>query len=326
MSNVTRPEPDAIGRLEFDVDFPPGHAAAYLVPDEQPLLVDAGTLGSAGSEELAAGLAECGYEPADVGHVLLTHPHVDHVGQVAHLREVAEPTIHAPRPFEEYLRRDVEDLVAASRGNLREAGVDGTLIDSILPEFRKSEAIVRDVLPVSAVDHWLEPGESAAVGPLTVDPIHAPGHHEPHVCYATDLGSRRVMFSGDMLIEPFRAMTIHAGFDDGVEDGVEAFQTALSRLQAASIDCVFPGHGPVHEAYAATIDRSVTDLETRLSTCASALGPAGKTPLDVASDVSSADRDGAMLLPEVVGVLAALERQGRADSRVEDGVRYYEPA
>lgn len=314
-----------IHRLAFDVDFPPGHAAAYLVPAEEPLLVDAGTLGSAGEEALASGLAAAGYAPADVEHLLLTHPHVDHVGQVGFLRDVADPAIHAPTTFRPYLRRDADDIAAASRATLHEAGVDPEVADRIVPEFRKSESIIRDVLPVSAVDHWIEPGQRTTVGPLAVDPIHTPGHHEPHVCYAAELDAERVLFSGDVVIEPFRAMALHAGLDEGVEESIVAFRTALSRLADEDADRVFPGHGPVHDAYAATVERDVADLERRLSTCAEKLRPSGSTALHVAGNITAAERDVAQLVPEVIAALATLEREGRARSSLQDGVRYYEP-
>lgn len=326
MTDVNRLGAGEICRLEFDVEFPPGHAAAYLVPAAEPLLVDAGTLGSAGEDALAAGLGEYGYETADVTHVLVTHPHVDHVGQLAHLREVADPTIHAPTTFEPFLRRDVADVADASRATLREAGVDDDTIERLVPEFRKSEAIIRDVLPPSAIDHWIEPGEPTEVGPLgAVDPIHAPGHHQPHVCYATRLGEERVMFSGDMVIEPFRAATIHTGLDEGVADGIEAFRTALDRLAGESVDRVFPGHGPVHGDYQAAIDRSTSDLADRVEASASRIRPDGSTALHVAGNLSSDERDVARLIPEVIAALATLERAGRARSRLVDGVRYYEP-
>lgn len=325
MAHADRLDAGEIRRLEFDVDFPPGHAAAYLVPGDEPFLVDAGTLGSSGTDDLEAGLAEFGCEPAVIEHVLLTHPHVDHVGQMAHLREVADPTIHAATPVRSYLERDPVAMADASRATLRQAGVDEEIIAELVPEFEKSETIIRDVLPVDAVDHWIEPGEPATVGPLRVDPIHTPGHHEPHVCYATRLDGERALFSGDMLIEPFRAITIHAGLAEGVEEGLPAFRRALDRLADESVDRVFPGHGPIHERPAATIERSRADIDERLATCGEKLREGGSTALHVAANLSRDDRDIARLVPEVISALATLETQGRATSSIEDGVRYYEP-
>lgn len=56
--------------------------AAYLVDADEPILVDARMYSEDGLEEFRRGLDELGYEPADIEHILLTHSHTDHVGQI----------------------------------------------------------------------------------------------------------------------------------------------------------------------------------------------------------------------------------------------------
>lgn len=46
-----------VHRLEFSVDWPPWHAAAFLLEADDPVLVDAGVPGSTGEEEIREGLA-----------------------------------------------------------------------------------------------------------------------------------------------------------------------------------------------------------------------------------------------------------------------------
>jgi len=318
---------DEVHRLVFDVDFPPGHAAAYLVPGEAPVLVDAGTLGSAGEDDLREGLAAHGYAPADVAHVLVTHRHVDHLGQVGTLREVADPTIHAPTTFRAPLDRSLDALERTARSVLRDAGVvDEETVDRFVSEFVSSREIMREVLPASAVDDWIRPGESTTVGPMTVDPIHTPGHHETHVCYAADLADERVLFSGDVALEPFRALTIHAGLDDGIADGVDAYYEALDRLDALAVDRVFPGHGPVHADLGGTVAQAIDGLDRRLDGCEATLREGPATALDVTATIADGEQAIGRTLPEVVAALATLERRGRARSSVDDAVRVYEAA
>lgn len=114
-----------VRRVEFGMEWPPGHVAAYLLDAD---------------------------EPADIEHVLLTHPHVDHIGQVQ------------------------------------------TVIDEGDPE------------------------------------VYAPGHQADHLCYATGIGTERALLAGDMVIEPFRAVALHDGIDDGYRDAFAAFFAALDRL------------------------------------------------------------------------------------------------
>lgn len=313
-------------RIEFSVDFPPGHAAAYLLPGDEPILLDAGTLGSDGERDLEAGLAESGYTPGDVAHVVLTHLHTDHVGQVGRLREVGDPTLHVPSPVRTRLERDLETVQAAARENMRRAGIPPDRIDGAIRDFRRAQEIMRDILPPSAVDDWIEPGEPVRVAGREFEAIHAPGHDATHVCYATDLGDDRGCFSGDMVVEPFRSMVVHAGFDDGMADGIDAFYTALDRLATLTVDRLYPAHGPIHDDLAGTIERDRRTLDARVAECEAALRESGSHAVHVVASLTDEEEDFSRLLPEAVAALAHLERTGRARSWVDEEVRYYAPA
>jgi glyoxylase-like metal-dependent hydrolase (beta-lactamase superfamily II) len=322
---MSQPAAAEIRRLEFEVDFPPGHVAAYLVPGPEPVLFDAGDLGSDGEDDLRDGLAEHGYEPADVAHVVLTHLHVDHVGQVGTLLETGEPTLHVPTTVRDRLERDLATVRAATRENMRAAGVPADRIDETLEEFLRAQEIMRDIVSLPAVDNWIDPGDTTTVAGLELDPIHTPGHDVTHVCYRTTL-DEPVLFSGDMAIEPFRAIMVNAGFDEGVADAVTAYRTALDRLAGVDADRIYPGHGPSHDDLAGTIDRDRSTLEARVAECEAALRESGVHALDVATSLTGEDGGFARLLPETVAALAHLERTGRARSWTDDGVRYYAPA
>lgn len=320
------PTPSDVCRLEFAVDFPPGHAAAYLVQGEEPVLFDAGTLGSDGERDLEAGLAECGYEPADVAHVVLTHFHVDHVGQVGTLREAGDPTLHAPSTFRLRLDRDLDDVRAAARRNMRLAGIPEDRIEDAIEDFLHGQEIMRDIVTPSAIDHWIDPGESTSVGSLALDPVHTPGHDATHVCYGTTLGDERSLFSGDMLVDPFRAIVVHDGFDDGMTDGIDAYYEGLDRLSSTAADRIYPGHGPVHTDCDGTLGRDRATLDARVAECEAALRDSGSHAVHVAASLTDDESGFSRLLPETVAALGHLERTDRARSWTEDDVRYYAPA
>ena len=65
--------------LDLDFQYTARTIAAYLViGDGGPVLVETGPMSTLPA--LRAGLAECGYLPSDVRHVLVTHIHLDHAG------------------------------------------------------------------------------------------------------------------------------------------------------------------------------------------------------------------------------------------------------
>ncbi|ELY49339.1 MBL fold metallo-hydrolase [Natronolimnohabitans innermongolicus] len=336
MSQTNQPDADsdcsavddarpAVHRLEVSVDWPPGHAAAYLLAGAEPILVDAGMPGERGREELLAALEGHGYAPDDIDHLLLTHSHTDHVGQTGMLLEAGDPTVYAPKRIRARFERDLETVEAATRRNLVEAGVGDRYLDDAVERLLEAHESNRDPLPLEGVDRWIDGDDRVEIGGREVEPIYTPGHHVAHHCYGTTLGDERVLFAGDMAIDPFRSAAINVNFDDGVREGVDAYLDGLERLHGYSFDRVYPGHGPVHTNYAETVERSITDLEDRIEGCFEALeareGPATATA--IGDDVTDSFSERARVLPEIVSALARLEREGRVESWLEEGVRYY---
>ena len=314
-----------VHRLEFTVEWPPGHAAAYLLEDDETVLVDAGTPGDEARTEFTDGLAVSHHGFDEIDHVLLTHAHRDHVGQLRTLLERGSPTMYAPRQIADRYRRDLETVTTATRANLVEAGVDEDVIDTATERLVGFHRTVRDLIPLDAVDVWIDHGESVDVGPLEVEPIHAPGHHFSQYCYRTEIDGERTLFSGDVAMKPFRAPALLVNFDDGVRESVSTFLETLRRLESYEIDRVYPGHGPTHTTYNDVITRSIADLESRLETIRESLSPDGTTAFEVAYERTGRKHDIERLLVETVGMLSHLETQGRVESTLEDDVRYYSP-
>lgn len=314
----------SVRRIEFPVEWPPGHVAAYLLDAGEVILVDAGMPGEAATFRDA--LAEHGYGPGDVDHLVITHPHVDHVGQVPTVLHAGDPTVYAPAGVRERFGRDPDALARRVRANAREAGLDDDGIEDAVEMAVGSLERDRGLLPPDAVDVWIEGGDRPTVGPLTVEAVHAPGHQADHLCFAADLGGERALLSGDMAVEPFRSVALHDGMDDGHREAFGAFYRALDRLAALDPDRVYPGHGPVHGAYRETLTRDRESLDRRLETVAAAVEDGPRTAAGLSAVLAGEDGRGVQyVLPEAAGALARLDDGGRVASELEDGVRRYSP-
>lgn len=330
MSQCERAVP--IHRIEFDVNWPPGHVASYLVDHDAPVLIDAGMPGSGSEELLCETLAEHGYELGDIEHLVLTHPHVDHIGQVTTIVEAAAPTVYAPSGVRERFSRDLAALEETVRENATKSGFAGEQRDQFVYRAVESLRRNRELLPVEAVDVWMEGGETVAIGDTPVDVLHTPGHQADHCCYLVDC-DERVLVSGDMAIEPFRPVVLHAGLDRGVEHAIDGFYTALDRLASldTEIDWIYPGHGSVHTNFDRTIERDRESLDRMLDRTVETLrddsesgNPAPKTAAEVAME-RAGSHDTTYIAAEVVAALSHLSDEERIEAVTTDGVRHYHP-
>ena len=310
--------PEAARRIEFDIPWPPHTAYAYLVPAAEPVLVDAGAPGDDGWASLVDGLAAAGYDPGDVDHLLVTHPHTDHDGQVAELVDVAEPTVYAPEGVRERLARDPEDLATAVRANAPEVGLPD--VESAVEEAVDSLRRNRSCLPPEAIDVDVAFGEPFAAGEVTLEPVHVPGHQINQAAFLAD----GHLFAGDALVEPFRPAALHVGLDRGYRDCVDAFYEGLDRLAGLDVDRVYPGHGPVFEDAAGAVERSRADLDSLVEDVRSTLADLGSATAYEVTDARIDDpRRMQFSVFESLGALARLERRGEIDSRLDGDVRRY---
>jgi len=315
---ASQPENVTVCRIEFAIPWPPDTAYAYVLDASEPVLIDAGALGESAWSALTTGLDDAGYDPEEIAHLFITHPHTDHAGQAARLIDVAEPTVYAPEGVRERLARDPEDLAAIVRANASEVGVPN-------PEDAVSRAVDslernRGCLPPAEIDVDVAFGQPFDAGGLGFEPIHVPGHQVDQAAFLTG----RKLFSGDSLIEPFRPAALHVGFDRGHDESIDAFYTGLDRLAALDIDRVYPGHGPVFDDATGAIERARDGLDSLVADCHRTLSELGEATAYELTErrIDDPQRMGFSVF-ESVGALARLERQGVVDSTLEDGVRRY---
>jgi glyoxylase-like metal-dependent hydrolase (beta-lactamase superfamily II) len=315
-----RSTPEAGLRLTLEIDWPPGTVACYLVDGPETVLIDAGTpdQDTAFRDRLAA--HDC--DPGDVDHLLVTHPHVDHIGEVPTLLAEGDPTVYAPTGVRERFARDPDELADRVRRNATAAGFPKSQRERAVEMAVESLERNSDLLDPSVVDAWIDPGDTTDVGGLEVDAVHVPGHQADHLAYSTEVGGKRVLFAGDMATEPFRSVVIHDGLDDGHRDAFDAFYTALDRLAALEVDRVSPGHGPVHDDLPAVLERDRRSLDDRLDGVRELVAADHETAAEVAFALAG-DRDIKYLIPEAMAALAHLERTDELEFEVVDGVRRY---
>jgi glyoxylase-like metal-dependent hydrolase (beta-lactamase superfamily II) len=155
--------------------------AAYLIPHSSGLvLVECGPGSTRPALETA--LAEGGYSPRDVTHLLLTHIHLDHAGAAGWLAcQGAEVYVH---PVGAPHMSNPEKLLASA------GRIYGDRMDALWGEFLP---VPEDKLKVP------ENLQEIVIGNLRFTPVNTPGHAEHHyaylfedICFSGDIGGVRI--------------------------------------------------------------------------------------------------------------------------------------
>ncbi len=151
----------------------------------------------------------------EVAAILVTHAHLDHTALVPRLRAETGAPVHA------------FGTAAEGRSPLMQRLADHGLQGG-------GEGVDARFAP----DQRLADGQVLALGGLTVEALHTPGHMGGHLAFACE----GLLFSGD------HAMGWATSLVSPPDGDMGAYMTSLDRLAARSWQRMLPGHGdPVEE-------------------------------------------------------------------------------
>ncbi|WNN49813.1 MBL fold metallo-hydrolase [Siccibacter colletis] len=172
---------------------------------QQAALVDPGGDAARIKQEVAG-------KPVTVTQILLTHGHLDHVGAAAELAQHYNVPVIGPQKEDEFWLQGLPD-------QSRMFGLE-------------------ECQPLTP-DRWLEEGDSVALGNITLEVLHCPGHTPGHIVFF-DRASR-LLVSGDVV---FKSGVGRSDFPRG--DHGQLIDAIKRKLLPLGDDVTFiPGHGPM---------------------------------------------------------------------------------
>ncbi|MCL6515797.1 MBL fold metallo-hydrolase [Alicyclobacillus sp.] len=315
-----------VHRLELPTPFPVGSVNAFLLEEDgRRVLIDCGPKWGPAQQALEEGLREAGVRPESLSAVVLTHGHVDHVGQCGAFSRLGVPVyahpdvagwLHPGGPLDEYRG-------AFFRALHRAMGTPEAEAERCLAElFLMSKWNDRSV-----VTHPLREGD---VFPVLPDfrVLEVPGHAQAAIALWNERAG--VFFGGDQVL-PHVSSNAFVEPEMGWERGDLAprtrsllqYRESLRRLAQLDLGTVHPGHGESFTGHRALIERRLREQEQRRAQFFDLVrrNP-GATAYTLANLYFPRHRDQLQLiLSETLGFLDWLEADGLIESHTgDDGV------
>lgn len=316
-----------IHTLSLPTPFQVGRVNTYLIEDDPLTLVDTGPNSGKALDELEQDLAALGHRVEDLGLIVLTHQHIDHIGLASILArrsgaEVAALDALAPWLSEYAGRMEADDRFAEALMVRHGVPADVTYaLRAVSSAFRGWGAPVEVTRP-------LAPGSTLELRDRTLRVLHRPGHSPSDTVFHD--AERRELIGGDHLIGHISSNPLITRPLDGSEERPHALLVYLESLRATrameDVDVVYAGHGDPVRDHADLIDQRFRGHERRAAKILKLLADgAPLTAHDIAHALwgNVALTQAYLTLSEVLGHLDLLAARGQVAEEDDGAVLRY---
>jgi glyoxylase-like metal-dependent hydrolase (beta-lactamase superfamily II) len=217
------------------------HLNAYLIKSaERVLLIDAGLNFPQAFEALRRGLSEAGVEMRRLTDVLFTHYHIDHVGMISRIKDVATGLnlwIHpAERELSRFMAKDFKEFLNATKDFLKASGAPSSYVDNPR-DFLPAGFTLKAYEEIAESAHPLSDGQEIDVGGYHFQVLWTPGHSPGHVCLYEP--SLKALISGDHVLP---TITPHVSQFMADANPLEDYLESLERVERLDAKVVLPAH------------------------------------------------------------------------------------
>ena len=186
-----------IHRLAVPTPFLVGRVNCYLIEDEPLTLVDTGPNSGKSLDELERALAEHGRSIEELGLIVITHQHMDHLGLLEIVARRSGAEVAAFHLLEPYLRNFRDSATADdefAQAIMRRHGIPEdmtTVLASVGAAFRAFGSS-------GQVTTALRDGDTLALRDRSLSVFHRPGHSPSDTIFWDE--QRRILLAGDHLL------------------------------------------------------------------------------------------------------------------------------
>jgi glyoxylase-like metal-dependent hydrolase (beta-lactamase superfamily II) len=299
-----------------------GRVNCYLIEDDPLTLVDTGPNSGKSLDELERALAELGHRIEDLGLIVITHQHMDHLGLLEIIARRSGAEVAALDVLGPYL----EDFSASAAADdefsmavMRRHGVPAELATAL----GSVGAAFRAFGSSGHVSVALRDGSKLTLRDRTLIARHRPGHSPSDTVFWDE--RRQILIAGDHLLARISSNplvsrplagaggTASPAAADRPHALIE-YMASLRRTREMPARLVLGGHGPPVRDHAALIDERFRMSERRAAKVRRLLENGPQTAYDIASQVwgNVAVTQAFLTISEVLGHLDLLIADGRA--------------
>lgn len=319
--------------IALPTPFLVGPVNCWLIEDDPLTLIDTGPNSGKALDKLQRELAERGHRIEDLGLIVVTHQHIDHIGLIEILARRSGADVAALDQLSGYLasfresaERDDDFAVALMLRHGIPADV-ATALRAVSTAFRGWGSGAEVTLP-------LADGERLTLRDRTFTVLHRPGHSPSDTVFWDE--RRQVLIGGDHLLQRISSNPLVARPLDDTGDGdpaaaVEArpqalrsYMASLAATREMPVRYVLSGHGEPVVEHRRLIDERFGLTERRARKIRDFLDDGPLTAYEIAQRMwgNVAVTQAFLTLSEVLGHLDLLCAEGKVRELAGEVTRF----
>jgi glyoxylase-like metal-dependent hydrolase (beta-lactamase superfamily II) len=246
-----------IHRLSLPTPFLVGRVNAYLIEDDPLTLVDTGPNSGTTLDELDLGLRALGHTIAELGLIVITHQHIDHLGLLEILVRRSGAEVAALDRLAPYLR-DFSAGAAADDEYASAIMIRHGVPKDVITALNSVGASFRAYGGSAEVTRPLHDGGELELAGRRLRVLHRPGHSPSDTLLWDE--QRAMLLAGDHLLGHISSNPLITRPLEGPDPGGERphallhYMDSLRRTRELPLELVLTGHGDPVTDHVALID------------------------------------------------------------------------
>ncbi len=300
--------------ISLPTPFRVGRVNCYLIEDEPLTLVDTGPNSGNSLDELVAALADLGHTVEDLGLIIITHQHIDHLGLLEILARRSGAEVAAFHQLGPYLA-DFDASAAADDEFSIQLMLRHGVPEEVVTALGSVGASFRAFGSSGQVTRPLHDGDELRLAGRTLRALHRPGHSPSDTVFLDD--QRRLLIGGDHLLAHISSNPLISRPPDGrpVKGRPQALPEYIASLRATrelDAELVLTGHGEPILDHRALIDERFRMHDRRAQKLLGMLEPAPLSAYELATRMwgQVAVTQAFLTISEVLGHMDLLAAEG----------------